>query len=578
MVHKSATSCVLTAIDTRCEAGQNESRVALKFMKDETQFFREQEARRGLPEKCVISILADGVYDGRADPSFIEGVKKQDALSVDYYCYLLVFLLSEKSLQDMILHDNLCRDLEHVRVIFSEICQCLGLLHTAGAGRIHGDIKPLNIMRGHDGRMILIDLDASVVFGEACGIKESTAYFPPEMFDGREIRRPGGSTALAASASFDMWSLGVVLYELCTGSKLWKSDVQDNIDNVKDVDDLSQWTLEIKTERLQRITDPVARNLVSQLLSKDPALRPDVAHILSHPFITGHVSAARLPGQKPTYDVFLSYRVAADKEITKAVYEALTNLGMRVYWDYKCIPVGKEWEIEFVLGLFGAAVFVPIISKEAINHSSIAWQNFTKLTEGSDCDNVLLEHRLALELHMREMVTDILPVFVGDVVAGTPHRKPYSLRGADASHPQLGGSHVVVASVEKKAHEHLENNGLGSPLRPNMSVDEVLTELCKYQGRFYTGAPGGDIDFIVEAVLEIYNRNNAGPTHVAVVDTQAGEKDRIIAELESKLEQVESEKDQLKQEKEQLEREHSLQIQELLARLSAFDSPRGEND
>ena len=77
-----------------------------------------------------------------------------------------------------------------------------------------GDIKPLNIMRDHDGQFILIDLDACVNMNEICGVKLSTSYLPPEMFDFNEskciIKSPAveGYTGecVAASHAFDAWA------------------------------------------------------------------------------------------------------------------------------------------------------------------------------------------------------------------------------------------------------------------------------------------------------------------------------------------------------------------------------------
>lgn len=118
--------------------------------------------------------------------------------------------------------------------------QSLHVIHESK--RIHGDIKPLNIMKLHSGSMILIDLDASVAFGTYCGSKVSSAYLPPEMIllnpEEDEAGKPTSKNfaqELKASASFDMWALGVTLYHLCTGSTLWKADVQDNLDDYRDM-------------------------------------------------------------------------------------------------------------------------------------------------------------------------------------------------------------------------------------------------------------------------------------------------------------------------------------------------------
>ena len=207
-------------------------------MKAKDQFCRGQSARVGLPPDCVIPVIQS--FDGDVDASFIEAVSKQDTLSAEYR-YLLVLRLSDKSLFDMIAHDSLCGNMDKIRFIMMDICDCLSSLHAQG--RIHGDIKPLNIMRKADGHMTLIDLDGSVSLNDSCGVKPSTVYVPPEMlYQNKDssvvmIRRPE-SNPLSATVSYDMWSLGVVLYNLCTGQTLWQASVDDNIVNDRDLNDL----------------------------------------------------------------------------------------------------------------------------------------------------------------------------------------------------------------------------------------------------------------------------------------------------------------------------------------------------
>ena len=36
-------------------------------------------------------------------------------------------------------------------------------------------------------------------------------------------------------------------------------------------------------------------------------------------------------------DVFLSYRVASDRDRVEALYNQLTAAGLRVWWDQKCL-------------------------------------------------------------------------------------------------------------------------------------------------------------------------------------------------------------------------------------------------
>ena len=190
----------------------------------------------------------------------------------------------------------------------------------------------------------------------------------------------------------------------------------------------------------------MARNLVSQLLNKDKSLRPDIAHILSHPFLTGSTTVSRLPGDNPTFDVFISYRVNSDSDIALALYDQLTDLKLKVWLDKKkhCIPPGVDWEQQFMKGLSDSQIFIPIMSRNAINCENNSYQNFTLLKEASKCDNVLLEYRLAIELHRRGMLSKIYPVLVGDLDTASSNSNflKYTFRdddftGKKACHPQF---------------------------------------------------------------------------------------------------------------------------------------------
>ena len=115
---------------------------------------------------------------------------------------------------------------------------------------------------------------------------------------------------LPASPSYDLWSLGVLFFELCTGEPLFLADEEGNIDE-DDLMLLRSWSNELKMKKLAKVKDPVARHLLSQLLTKDPTKRPSAKRVLTHPFITGKKAFfQRLTGESAEYDVFLSYRVA----------------------------------------------------------------------------------------------------------------------------------------------------------------------------------------------------------------------------------------------------------------------------
>jgi hypothetical protein len=75
--------------------------------------------------------------------------------------------------------------------------------------------------------------------------------------------------------------------------------------------------------------------------------------------------------------------------------------------------IGESWEKGFSDGLVKSSIFMPILSRGSINDSTNPRSNFTKLTETSNCDNMLLEYRIALDLFARGMLDFVYPIMIG---------------------------------------------------------------------------------------------------------------------------------------------------------------------
>lgn len=85
-----------------------------------------------------------------------------------------------------------------------ELCQALAAVHLAGL--VHRDVKPQNVMRQEGGRIVLMDFGAGrdrSVPGAPAG---TPLYMAPELLE-----------AGSASVSTDLYSLGVLLFNLVTG-------------------------------------------------------------------------------------------------------------------------------------------------------------------------------------------------------------------------------------------------------------------------------------------------------------------------------------------------------------------------
>ena len=401
-----------------------------------------------------------------------------------------------------------------VRHIFSQLVDCVDHMHRKGY--LHADIKTLNIVRTGP-KWKLIDLDASCVIGKGTvGSKSSSAYVPPEAVYVDESTRtavvkseaslalykPGAFDLLIAHPSYDIWSLGCILYQLSTDARtLFQGGQDDNLrDDVTDEDNLwtlQSWTAEIKEKKLSRVKEPLARNLLAQMLSRDPLQRPDLARVIAHPFLSGR-TVARLVGEAPAFDVFISYRVASDAQHVAKLYDLLTAKGVKVWWDKLCLEPGQNWEEGFCAGLVNSRTFVCLLSKGAINHPTIDRQNFSKLTATSACDNVFLEHRLALELRCLGLIERIFPLMIGDFDETS---KKYGSFFGGGCFPKA--PNVTVASVEEKLRHHMEAQSLGCPVEHEKAVSAVLKEIVDCQGCMIQGDPDYAFAAAVEGVLRM---------------------------------------------------------------------------
>jgi len=98
---------------------------------------------------------------------------------------------------------------EQVRLLI-QMLQALAYLHRRSI--VHRDLKPENVLVV-DGQVKVLDFGLSHPVGESSGIVGTLSYMAPEVLDGK----PVGSTA-------DLYSAGVIAYELFTGRRLFDSD------------------------------------------------------------------------------------------------------------------------------------------------------------------------------------------------------------------------------------------------------------------------------------------------------------------------------------------------------------------
>ncbi|MDZ4724222.1 MAG: protein kinase [candidate division Zixibacteria bacterium] len=105
---------------------------------------------------------------------------------------------------------------DQLQSIAVDVAAALSAAHHAGI--CHGDIKPSNIIRGDDGRTRVFDFGIARTFADSLSYADysgTISYMAPELISGN-----------APSPQSDQFSLGVLLYELATGTKPFSGDYE----------------------------------------------------------------------------------------------------------------------------------------------------------------------------------------------------------------------------------------------------------------------------------------------------------------------------------------------------------------
>lgn len=206
--------------------------------------------------------------------------------------WLVMELAPNGSLKNMLL-PGAQMDESECRRIFAQIVCGLGYLHTE-KNIIHRDLKAENVLFDERNNVRLIDFGLSSMFesgvySTACG---SPVYTAPEVFARR-----------AYSKSADVWSLGILLYLMATGTFPFDDPSMPKLFHMIIHDPVPPPPASVSAE---------LRDLLQRLLQKQPEKRIDITKILEHPWLASEVKHQGNPFRSWISENFMDVKIVEE--------------------------------------------------------------------------------------------------------------------------------------------------------------------------------------------------------------------------------------------------------------------------
>ncbi|KAG8525434.1 uncharacterized protein KY384_009078 [Bacidia gigantensis] len=159
---------------------------------------------------------------------------------------------------------------EKVQKIFTQLVGAVAYVHNKSC--VHRDLKLENILLDKNENVKLCDFGFTREYEGKLSYLQTfcgtVCYSAPEMLKGEKY----------AAEKVDVWSLGIILYALLTGELPYDDD-----DDAK-----TKWCILNKDIKVPEALPIDAKELLTQMLSRRPLIRPSINEILMNSFLTEH--------------------------------------------------------------------------------------------------------------------------------------------------------------------------------------------------------------------------------------------------------------------------------------------------
>jgi len=347
--------------------------VALKFLpedKSATQnalerFLQEARAASCLSHPNVCTVHDVGEFDGRP--------------------FIVMELLEGQTLKHRL--QGLALPTDEILELAIQGAEALEYAHSQGV--IHRDIKPANLFVTQRRQLKVLDFGLAKftavprplaeVVGMSATLSHTTSHLtgPGEFVGTVAYMSPEQARGMQLDARTDLFSFGVVLYEMATRTRPFQGDTSAVIFEAI----LNR--APVSPVRLNPHLPVELQDVINRALAKDRGQRyqsaaeiaADLRRITSHGSST--TMAVRLPAPQPAVsgEIVLLYKRNAhpDEEILGVAEKGLRGRGYQVFID-RHLVVGMEWAREIEQHISRAGAVVVLLSAASVQSEMLAFE------------------------------------------------------------------------------------------------------------------------------------------------------------------------------------------------------------